>query len=209
MAERSKALDWKSSNIARCSWVRIPLSPPLKRKNGALRPVFRFSGWSGVCGRTHWVRRSGRTAGSDARSAPRAPREGRGPWMARVHPTLSATSPDFPRELISSAPPERWPSGRRRLIGSQVTSQGVRGFESHSLRHPSVANAIRREFHDFQRPRMIRFEAFRAVHQNHGVPHRFLRDDQPSTPPGPEGSNGRGDVGCRSQAGAGRLPARV
>ena len=29
MAERSKALDWKSSNIVRCSWVRIPLSPPL------------------------------------------------------------------------------------------------------------------------------------------------------------------------------------
>ena len=66
---------------------------------------------------------------------PERPREGRGPWMARVHPSLSAHAPDFPGDLISSAPPERWPSGRRRLIGSQVTSQGVRGFESHSLRH--------------------------------------------------------------------------
>ncbi len=39
----------------------------------------------------------------------------------------------------------------------------------------------------------------------HGGPRRFLRDDQPQTPPGPEGSNGSGAVGCRRGAGAGRL----
>ncbi len=33
--------------------------------------------------------------------------------------------------------------------------------------------------------------------------HRSLRDDQPQTPPGPEGSNGSGEVGRRSVAGAG------
>src|SRR3954468_9085658 len=31
--------------------------------------------------------------------------------------------------------PDRWPSGRRRLLGKQVTSNGVRGFESHPVRH--------------------------------------------------------------------------
>ncbi len=38
-----------------------------------------------------------------------------------------------------------------------------------------------------------------------GGPRRFLRDDQPQIPPGPEGSNGSGAVGCRRVAGAGRL----
>ena len=53
MAERSKALDWKSSNIARCSWVRIPLSPPLNTMmNGAYGPVFRLGGAGQGCGLT-------------------------------------------------------------------------------------------------------------------------------------------------------------
>ena len=39
----------------------------------------------------------------------------------------------------------------------------------------------------------------------YGGSRRFLRDDQPRTPPGPEGSNGNGDIGRRRGAGAGRL----
>ena len=53
---------------------------------------------------------------------------------------------------------------------------GVRGFESHPLRH-----------------------------SDRGGPRRFLRDDEPPTPSGPEGSSGNGDVGRRSPAGAGCL----
>lgn len=34
---------------------------------------------------------------------------------------------------------ERWPSGLRRTLGERVTSNGVRGFESHSLRHRGLA----------------------------------------------------------------------
>ena len=34
-------------------------------------------------------------------------------------------------------PPERWPSGLRRTLGKRVCGKPYRGFESHSLRHPS------------------------------------------------------------------------
>lgn len=36
-------------------------------------------------------------------------------------------------------PPERWPSGLRRTLGKRVCGKPYRGFESHSLRHPTAA----------------------------------------------------------------------
>ena len=44
-----------------------------------------------------------------------------------------------------------------------------------------------------------------AADSFYGGSRRFLRDDQPRIPPGPEGSNGNGDIGRRRGAGAGRL----
>ena len=90
VAEWSKALDWKSSNIARCSWVRIPPSPPMKNKKGPRAP-FCFSSEQGS-----WTNPLGSAIRQESRigRAQRAPSisEGRGPWMARVNPTLSANA---------------------------------------------------------------------------------------------------------------------
>jgi hypothetical protein len=44
-----------------------------------------------------------------------------------------------------------------------------------------------------------------ALGSLNGGSRRFLRDDYPRTPPGPEGSNGSGHVGRRRGAGVGRL----
>jgi hypothetical protein len=71
---------------------------------------------------------------------------------------------------------------------SSYARKGIRGFESHSLRQLRQRGPLP--------PPSCPF---------YGGSHRFLRDDQPRIPPGPEGSNGSDDVGCRRRAGAGCL----
>ncbi len=57
------------------------------------------------------------------------------------------------------------------------------------------------------RPRALKVGR-RGSHPVCGGSHRFLRDDQPQIPSGPEGSSGSGDVGCRRSSWCGPPPTR-
>ena len=84
MAERFKAAVLKTAVGLRPPWVRIPLSPP--DTQGPPQGGFCVSGGAQcVDERT----RFDTSAGLPMCTA--QPPEGRGPWMARVNPTLSAT----------------------------------------------------------------------------------------------------------------------
>src|SRR5438477_4611092 len=70
--------------------------------------------------------------------------------MARFGQVLHGASPSWGKGVVAARPtlvrlrrviivpaPEGWPSGLRRTLGKRVYGKPYRGFESHSLRHPS------------------------------------------------------------------------
>ncbi len=152
-----------------------------------------------------------------------------GPLSPRDRAALKPIAAPQGRLLERAA--ESWPSGRRRLIRNQVYPYGYRGFESHALRHAvrSLKRHAGNPAHDFgevtewskvhdwkscvpQKGTAGSNPALSAAHalesgRRRGPTSRGTWPCQrwPVNPPGPEGSNGRGDQRVAGPSNSGGL----
>ncbi len=182
--------------------VRIPPSPPHIKKS---HPIgWLFFGSSRKSGEEIRVWLPGRVLVALPRTRPRQPaarKTARPSPLFREEPFLCVAEREVRQWLAWNHPPQ--PESQFVIVIVIATPKPAKSRPA-TLR---AGQSARRMLESLPLIALAAFFAVPAAIQFNGGPYRLLRDGQPQTPSGPEGSSGSGDAGCRRSAGAGRRPS--